>query len=104
MRPSSGVFSAEAFIEFERYISGLDRVGKQDGRWDQPAVCRRKPQSEFAEPPADRKSLLAGGLEPGPAWPVGQSAGTRLKPKGVLSVDDTLLTHYGQDFEQIAQL
>jgi hypothetical protein len=29
---------------------------------------------------------------------------TRLKPKGVLSVDDTLLTHYGQDFEQIAKL
>ncbi|MGC8857283.1 MAG: transposase, partial [Anaerolineae bacterium] len=31
-------------------------------------------------------------------------AGTRLKPKGVLSLDNTLLTHYGQDFEQIALL
>ena len=30
--------------------------------------------------------------------------GTRLKPRGVLSVDDTLLTHYGQDFEHIAKL
>jgi hypothetical protein len=29
---------------------------------------------------------------------------TRMKPKGVVSVDDTLLTHYGQDFEQIAKL
>jgi hypothetical protein len=29
---------------------------------------------------------------------------TRLKEKGVLSIDDTLLTHYGQDFEQIAKL
>jgi hypothetical protein len=31
-------------------------------------------------------------------------AGTRLKPKGVLSVDDTLLTHYGQHFDGIAFL
>ncbi len=30
--------------------------------------------------------------------------GTRLKPKGVLSADDTLLTHYGQEFEKIAKL
>lgn len=29
---------------------------------------------------------------------------TQLKPKGVLSVDDTLLTHYGHHFEQIAKL
>jgi hypothetical protein len=27
-----------------------------------------------------------------------------MKPKGVLGVDDTLLTHYDQDFEQIAKL
>src|SRR5690606_26573589 len=30
--------------------------------------------------------------------------GTQVKAKGVLSVDDTLLTHYGQDFEHIAKL
>lgn len=30
--------------------------------------------------------------------------GTRMKPKGVLSVDDTLLTHYGQHFDDIANL
>ncbi|MDH3568505.1 MAG: transposase, partial [Desulfobacteraceae bacterium] len=30
--------------------------------------------------------------------------GTQMKPKGVFSMDDTLLTHYGQDFEQIAKL
>jgi hypothetical protein len=29
---------------------------------------------------------------------------TRLKPKGVLSVDDTLLPHYGHHFDQIAKL
>jgi hypothetical protein len=30
--------------------------------------------------------------------------GTRMKPKGVLSADDTLLIHYGENFEQIAKL
>ena len=30
--------------------------------------------------------------------------GTRLKPKGVLSIDDSLLTHYGKEFENIAKL
>jgi len=30
--------------------------------------------------------------------------GTQMKSKGVFSVDDTLLMHYGQDFEQIAKL
>jgi len=30
--------------------------------------------------------------------------GTCIKPKGVLRVDNTLLTHYRQDFEQIATL
>ena len=27
-----------------------------------------------------------------------------MKPKGVLSLDDTLLTHYGQHFDKIAHL
>lgn len=30
--------------------------------------------------------------------------GTRMKPKGVVSVDDTLLPHYGQHFDKIALL
>jgi len=30
--------------------------------------------------------------------------GTAMKPKGVLSLDDTLLTHYGQHFDKIAYL
>ena len=35
---------------------------------------------------------------------MGNQPGTQLKSKGVLSVDDTLLTHYGRDFEEIANL
>lgn len=30
--------------------------------------------------------------------------GTRMKANGVFSVDDTLLTHYGQGFKEIAKL
>jgi len=30
--------------------------------------------------------------------------GTQMKPRGVLSIDDTLLTHYGRKFEHIAYL
>jgi hypothetical protein len=45
------VFSATAFIEFERYISGLIVSDlRQDIGWDQPAVCSGKPQSEFTQP------------------------------------------------------
>ncbi len=40
-----------------------------------------------------------------PAERVGRPAAeTRMKPKGVLSVDDTLLSHYGQHFDEIAYL
>ena len=35
---------------------------------------------------------------------LGSLPGTRFKPKGVLSVDNTLLTHYGRHFDQIAYL
>ncbi len=31
-------------------------------------------------------------------------SGTQIKSKGVLGIDDTLLIHYGQDFEKIAKL
>ncbi len=30
--------------------------------------------------------------------------GAQVKPKGVLGLDDTLLIHYGQEFEKIAKL
>jgi hypothetical protein len=69
------VFSAAAFIEFERYISGLIVSDlRQDSGWDQPAVCSGEPQSEFAQPADDRKSLLVGGIEPGAAGDNGQLA------------------------------
>jgi hypothetical protein len=98
------VFSAEAFIEFKRYISGLivsenktvdgiNRLFIVEGR-NQSSLNRLLTASPFSLPALNQARLAV--LASVPA--------TRLKPTGVLGVDDTLLTHYGQDFEQIAKL
>jgi hypothetical protein len=98
------VFSAAALIEFERYISGLivsenktvdgiNRVFVVESR-NQSSLNRLLAASPFkiAELNQARLDLLA------------SLPGTQMKPKGVFSVDDTLLIHYGQDFEKIAML
>lgn len=98
------VFSADAFVEFKRYISGLivsenktvdgiNRLFVIESR-NQSSLNRLLTASPFSLEQLNqaRLDLLA------------RFPGTRLKPKGVLSVDDTLLTHYGQDFEEIAKL
>jgi len=98
------VFSAEAFSEFKRYISGLivsehkpvegiNRLFVFESR-NQSALNRLLTVSPFSLAAVNQAR-----------WAVLASVpATRRKPKGVLSVDDTLLTHYGQDFEQIVQL
>ena len=98
------VFSAEAFIEFERYISGLivsenktvegiNRLFVNESR-NQSSLNRLLTQSPFSleELNTARMNVLASQPE------------TQLKWNGVLSLDDTLLIHYGQEFEQIANL
>jgi len=98
------VFSAEALIEFERYISGLivsenktvdgiNRLFIHESR-NQSSLNRLLTESPYSLEALNqaRLALLA------------SLPGTQMKPKGVFSVDDTLLTHYGQDFEQIAKL
>lgn len=98
------VFSAEAFIEFKRYISGLivsenktvdgiNRLFVFESR-NQSSLNRLLTVSPFALVALNQARLAV--LASVPA--------THRKPKGVLSVDDTLLSHYGQDFEQIAKL
>jgi hypothetical protein len=98
------VFSAEALIEFERYISGLivsenktvdgiNRLFIHESR-HQSSLNRLLTESPYA-----LKTLNQARLDLLASLP-----GTQMKPKGVFSVDDTLLTHYGQDFEQIAKL
>ena len=99
-----GVFSVEAFVEFKRYISGLivsenktvdgiNRLFVNESR-NQSSLNRLMTKSPFGLDDLNqaRLKLLA------------SLAGTRIKPKGVLSADDTLLIHYGENFEQIAKL
>jgi len=98
------VFSAEALIQFKRYISGLivsenktvdgiNRLFIHESR-HQSSLNRLLTESPFSLTAVNESRLSV--LDSVPD--------TRLKPKGVLSVDDTLLTHYGHHFEQIAKL
>jgi hypothetical protein len=98
------VFSAEAFVQFQRYVSGLllsenktvegiNRLFAVDVR-NQSSLNRLLTQSPFSIEALNRQRLEL--LE--------SLAGTQMKPQGVLSLDDTLLTHYGQKFEKIAHL
>lgn len=98
------VFSAEALIQFQRYLSGLiisenktvdgiNRLFVIESR-HQSSLNRLLTASPFSEDALNRQRLaLLNSLE-----------GTQVKPKGILSVDDTLLTHYGRHFDEIAFL
>lgn len=99
-----GLFSADAFIEFKRYISGLlVSENKTVDGINRLFVIASRNQSSLnrllTASPFSLEQLNQARLEVLARLPA-----TRIKPKGVLSVDDTLLTHYGQNFEQIAQL
>ena len=98
------VFSPEAFIEFKRYISGLivsenktvegiNRLFVVENR-NQSSLNRLLTESPFSLEAMNRVRLSM----------LASLPGTAIKPKGVLGVDDTLLQHYGQDFEKIAKL
>jgi len=98
------VFSPAAFIEFKRYISGLivsenktvegiNRLWVHESR-NQSSLNRLLTQSPFS-----LEALNAARLDVLASVPA-----TRVKPKGVLSVDDTLLVHTGQEIEYIAKL
>ena len=100
----ASVFSLQAFQQFQRYLSGLilsenktvegiNRLFVLDTR-HQSSLNRLLPESPF-----DIEALHQARLTLLQSLP-----GTQMKPKGVLSVDDTLLNHYGQHFDQIAYL
>jgi hypothetical protein len=100
-----GVFSDQALVEFQRYISGLiisenktvegiNRLFVIESR-NQSSLNRLMTESPFSRKTLNQKRLSL----------LGSLSGTRMKTgKGVFSLDDTLLTHYGQHFEQIAYL
>lgn len=100
----ASVFSPQAFEQFQRYISGLivsenktidgiNRLFVLDTR-NQSSLNRLLTESPFSVDALNRCRLAV--LQSLP--------GTDMTPKGVLSLDDTLLTHYGQHFDQIAYL
>jgi hypothetical protein len=91
-------------VQFQRYLSGLivsenktvegiNRLLVIESR-NQSSLNRLLTASPYLEAELERQRLaLMNSLE-----------GTRVKPKGVLSVDDTLLTHFGKHFDEIAYL
>ena len=98
------VFSPQAFEQFQRYISGLivsenktvdgiNRLFVLDVR-NQSSLNRLLNESPFSVGALNQARLAL--LQSLP--------GTEMKPKGVLSLDDTLLTHYGKHFDKIAYL
>ncbi len=98
------VFSAEAWMEFKRYISGLivsenktvegiNRLLVVESR-NQSSLNRLLTESRYSLSKLNEARLAMLASVPG----------TQRKEKGVLSIDDTLLSHYGQAFEQIAKL
>jgi hypothetical protein len=98
------VFSAEAFIEFRCYISGLIvSENKTVDGINRLLVVENRNQSSLnrllTESPFELAALNQARLNVMNSLP-----GTRMKPLGVFSLDDTLLSHYGQEFEKIAKL
>jgi len=98
------VFFPDAFIQFQRYISGLlVSENKTVDGINHLFVHVLRHQSSLnrflTAPTFTRAALNAARLDLLQDLP-----GTAFKPKGVLSLDDTLLTHYGHDFAQIACL
>jgi hypothetical protein len=100
----SSAFSADAFIQFKRYISGLivsenktvegiNRLFVHESR-NQSSLNRLLTESPFSLDELNRCRLAVMNSLPG----------TALKKDGVLSFDDTLLTHYGHHFDKIAIL
>lgn len=98
------VFSAEAFVQFERYISGLivsenktvdgiNRLFVTESR-NQSSLNRLLTESPFSLTDLDTARLKV----------LDSLPGTQRKRTGVLGVDDTLLVHYGEHFDQIAKL
>ena len=100
----SEVFSPAALEQFQRYLSGLvvsenktvdgiNRIFVVDTR-NQSSLNRLLTESPFSLESLNQARLAL--LESLP--------GTQVKRDGVISIDDTLLTHYGHHFDQIAKL
>ena len=100
----ASVFSPQAFEQFQRYVSGLivSENKTVDGINRLFVLDTRNPSSLnrlLTESPFSVEALNQARLAMLQNLPE-----TQMKPKGVLSLDDTLLAHYGQHFDKIAYL
>jgi hypothetical protein len=100
----ASVFSEKAFMQFQRYISGLivseNKTVEGINRLFVIEVRNQSSLNRFlTESPFSVEDLNQARLALLTSLP-----GTQMKKKGVLSVDDTHLSHYGRFFEQIAYL
>jgi DDE superfamily endonuclease len=80
-------------VSENKTVEGINRLFVLDTR-NQSSLNRLLTESPF-----DTKALHQARLALLQSLP-----GTQMKPKGVLSIDDTLLSHYGQHFDKIASL
>ena len=98
------VFSAEAFVQFQRYVSGLlvsenksvesiNRLCVYASR-NQSSLNRLLTESPFSLSEVNKARFAM----------MNSVEAMRLKANGVLSIDDTLLTHHGKHFDEIAYL
>jgi hypothetical protein len=94
----------ETLIQYQRYLSGLlvsenktvegiNRLVVYENR-NQSSLNRLLTDKPFSESRLDEQRLAL----------LASLPDTQMKGKGVLSVDDTLLAHYGQQFDEIAKL
>ena len=98
------VFSPEALIEFQRYVSGLlVSANKTVEGINRICVFENRNQSSLnrllTESPLDLNELDKARFAM-----MNSVKAMCMKPKGVLSIDDTLLTHHGKHFDEIAYL
>ena len=100
----SPIFSTEAWIQFQRYVSGLivsenktvegiNRLIVYENR-NQSSLNRLLTTDKFSEQMLNQHRLEL----------LQSMTGTQFKEKGVLSLDDTHLIHYGSHFDEIAYL
>ena len=98
------VFSPEAFIQFQRYISGLIiSENKSVEGINQLCVYENRNQSSLNRLLTESPFLLSEVNKARFAM-MNSVEAMRLKANGVLSVDDTLLSHHGKHFDEIAYL
>jgi len=98
------VFSEEAYIEFKRYLSGLIVAeNKTVEGINRLMVVESRNQSSLnrllTESPYSLHDMNEARLDM-----LMSLSGTRMKSRGVLGLDDTLLRHFGRKFEHIAKL